>query len=595
MNKLITNILIIFLSFSSLILFSADLEKSQMDLLDTLPPDQRSSIEQKMKQSNKLTNELEEIFDGKSSLIEKPEKIEDEEMNKCIECIYGYDFFKFSSSTFAPTNNMPVTSDYILGPGDKLKVVLFGNENKEIETFISREGEIILPLLGPVNLIGISFNQALKILKNKVNKELIGTDISVSLVELRSMNIYLLGEAYNPGLYTISGLSSVINALFVAGGVNENGSLRNIKIRRGNRVISTYDFYEFLLKGSLESDTKLMDGDVIFIPFIENKIKMGGSFKRPHIYEIVPGETIEDMIEIAGGFKSEVKPNSSLELSTIDNSFTRVIQEVAFNQVDKLVKDGDMLNVSSKSGIESQSVKLSGQIRNPGVYSINPGDNLFDIIRKAGGYTDQAYSEGAIFLRNSVAEKQKEAFLRSADDLENTIVDVITYGSVEDLNEFSLAPISTLIARLRNEKPLGRMIVNADYLTLKTDPKFNIRLQDGDSLHIPERPDSVSVVGEVLNSSTHRFDSDYTIQDYIDMSGGLNKTADNDRIFIISPNGRSFIYKKNLFSNLSVLPGSTIVISRESRPLDAIGLTQIITPVLADLATSAAAIAAISD
>ena len=145
---------------------------------------------------------------------------------------------------------------------------------------------------------------------------------------------------YQPYLYTLSGLSSITNALFVAGGVNENGSLRNIKILRNNEEVSTYDFYKFLLEGSLDSETKLLDGDVIYIPFIEDKVVMGGAFKRPHIYEIIPGETVQDMIRVAGGYKSDVRPGTSLELSTIDESFKRSIKKISSDQTNVLVKDG---------------------------------------------------------------------------------------------------------------------------------------------------------------------------------------------------------------------------------------------------------------
>ena len=151
---------------------------------------------------------------------------------------------------------------YILGPGDKLLINFFGNENSEIEVQISREGKIALPKLGPVSLLGLTFEDANNFIKNKVKTELIGTDVSVSLKELRSINVYLLGEAYSPGQFTLSALSTVTNALFVSGGVNENGSLRNIQIKRGNETIANYDFYDFLLRGSLSSDVRLQDGDI---------------------------------------------------------------------------------------------------------------------------------------------------------------------------------------------------------------------------------------------------------------------------------------------------------------------------------------------
>ena len=157
-------------------------------------------------------------------------------------------------------------------------------------------------------------------------------------------------------------------------------------------------------------------------------------------------------------------------------------------------------------------------------------------------------------------------------------------------------PVSNLISKLRNENPPGRMVVNLDRLALKSDPIINFPVQNGDKLFIPKRPSSVSIVGEVLNSATVGFDPKLSVDQYIDLAGGLKDTADNDRIFIILPDGKSELVRKSLFSsNKTIMPGSTIVISRDSRPFDAISLTQIITPILADLATSAAAIAAISD
>ena len=195
-----------------------------------------------------------------------------------------------------------------------------------------------------------------------------------------------------------------------------------------------------------------------------------------------------------------------------------------------------------------------------------------------------------------MAKLQKQAFLRSADDLEETIADIVTKGTLTNLSEFTLSPISRLISRLRSEEPLGRMVTNLDFLSLKSNPSINFRIQDGDELFIPKRPNSISVVGEVLSASTSGFDPSKDVFDYINVAGGLKDSADTDKIFIILPDGRSSLVKKSLFSSNNLLiPGSTIVVSRDPRPFDAINLTKIITPILADLATSAAAIAAISD
>ena len=190
---------------------------------------------------------------------------------------------------------------------------------------------------------------------------------------------------------------------------------------------------------------------------------------------------------------------------------------------------------------------------------------------------------------------QKKAFERSADELENTIIEIITQGTA-NLSEGTIAPLSALITKLRNTKPLGRMVVDVDYLDLKTNSANNFLVEEGDSLHIPRRPNSISVVGEVLNSSTIVFQPKLSVNNYLDLAGGLNNAADKNRIFVIYPDGKSKLIKRSFFSSRdNLLPGSTIVVPRDSRPFDAIKITQIITPILADLATSAAAIAAISN
>lgn len=584
--------------FSSLI-FPADLPPEQLAMLEKLPPDQRASIMEKMGSATALQGEIEKAFEEVVSLVKKPElrDFEDEE-DYCADCIYGFNFFQYSPSTFAPADDTPVNSSYSMGPGDKLLVSFYGANEKRYEVDVNREGNVVLPFIGPVNLTGMTYAEASKFLKEKVKKELIGTEINLSIREVRSVGVYVLGEAYKPGKYVMSGLSSVTNALFVSGGVNTKGSLRNIQIRRNNNIIATYDFYDFLLKGSLNSDITLQDGDIIFIPFIENSVIMGGAFKRPNRYEFKKGETLKDVVELAGGFDTEVMKISRIELSSVDREASK--RTLSFLDFDKdslkLINDGDVINVSSTSGISPQSIKLTGEVANPGQYSIQAGENILDIINRAGGYTNEAYFQGAVFLREDVAKSQKEAFGRSADQLENTIVDVITNNATNNISESTLVPLSSLITKLRLEEPLGRMVVDLDSLKLRTDPIANFSVKHGDSLYIPKRPSFVSIVGEVLNATTVGFNPDLTVDQYIELSGGLNDAADKDKIFVILPNGKSQLVQRSLFrSRTYILPGSTIVISRDSRPFDAISLTRIITPILADLATSAAAIAAISD
>ncbi|MDC0075969.1 SLBB domain-containing protein [Gammaproteobacteria bacterium] len=586
------------LSFIGSSLFS-DVTLEQEELLKKLPPDQRTAMLEKMEESNELSEDIEESFSRESFLAERPELKEGEkEINKCEECVYGYDLFRFSPSTFAPANIVPVSFSYILGPGDELTVSFYGSNEDSITGFIQRDGTFNLPLLGPVNLAGFTFTEAQEHLKKRIKEELIGTKISISLNKLRSITVYVLGEAYKPGSYTLSALSTITNTLFLSGGVNKLGSLRNIQIKREGKLVNTYDLYDLLIKGDTTTDIRLRDGDTIFIPFIENVVTLGGAFKRPHLYELLDGETLEDVISFAGGFKAEVGFNPEIELSTINRvSNKREISRVVYNEnsKNKKILNGDGLNVSEISGLKPFSVELTGEFKNPGVYAISEGDTVLDVVSKAGGYTNSAFVEGGVFLREEVAKIEEEGFKRTADNLEELLFSVVQDSSTE-VTEFTFLPVITVIERLRKVEPVGRVVMSLDTLELKTDPYSNFEVRHGDRIHVPKRPSSVSVVGEVLAATTIQFYPEKKVNDYIGAAGGLNSQADRDAIYIIGPNGQAELYKSKYLgkSNIEIIPGSTIVVSRDSRPWDALNIARILTPILADLAISTAAIAAVN-
>lgn len=599
-NLIISTLLLIIFSFN---IVAAEPTAAQKKIMESLPPDQRDALIEKMDDAESLAKEIEESFDqDKETLIERPElslrELDADEI--CKECIYGYEMFRFSPTTFAPVEYVPVPSEYMIGPGDKLHIEYFGSEEIEKEVFIMRDGTLNLPLIGSISVNGLSFFELKSLIEDKVTKNLLGTRTSVSIKRLASISVYILGEAYKPGTYNLSALSSITNALFLSGGVNKNGSLRNIQLKRNGKTISNYDFYDFLLKGKTEAEVRLQEGDIIYIPFIEDKVKIGGSFKRPFIYEFLKGETIEDAINLAGGFKSGTILAPNIELSSIDPSLNErkltLLDRTDLSYRKIRLNDGDVINISEFSGLEPITIELKGQVNNPGVYSIQKGERILNIIERAGGYTEESFTEGAVFLRKHVADQQKEGFKRNADALESTLINLISNGSVGSISQYTFAPIMRLIEKLRTTEPAGRQVVDVDYLSLKSDPLNNFIVRDGDFLFIPKRPDSVTVVGEVLNSSTLRYRPSYSLSRYLDSAGGLTDEADNNKVFTILPNGQASVVKNGFFNKrANILPGSTIVVPRDSRPLDAVALTKIITPVLADLATSAAAIAAISD
>ena len=521
-------------------------------------------------------------------------KTEEEGCIGAERCIFGYELFNKTPTTFALSTDTPVPADYILGPGDEIKIEYFGNESLSRAIYINRSGFIKLPLLGPVNLAGLTLLDARNTVKKAISNSLIGTEVILTLGNLRSINVYLLGEAFKPGSYTVGSLSSLTNVLFASGGVSKLGSLRNIELKRQGKVVKIYDFYDLLFSGDTSTDIRLQDGDTIFIPLIKKRVAMNGAVLRDGYFEIKDSDTFSDLISLSGLRNQQ---STILEF----NSFDPQLQErkskfLKINEIKDLpLKDGDVLNILDNNAAFINTIQLEGEFEFPGVYSIEEGDTLLDLINKAGGITRNAYTEGAVFTRKSIAKIEKESYLKNADNLERSL---ITSVSDSNLDGIGYQAIASLIDKLRTIDPIGRQVIIADPFLLKSDPKLNFILQDGDKLFIPKRTESISVVGEVLSPISHVYNPELDIEDYLSLSGGLTDGADKNRIFIVGPNGQAVLYSKRLFSvNLSetLLPGSTIVVSRDPQPFDWLKLSGVITPIFSDLAIAAESISAISN
>ncbi len=546
--------------------------------------------------------ELQELKFGESVIQENKKflefqtSVQREKEDECKECIYGYELFNDTPTTFALSTNVPIPQDYILGPGDKIKIEYFGSNKEKSEDFISRMGMINIPLLGPINIAGQNLKNAMALIQRKVSEELIGTEVYISLSELRSINVYIVGAAYKPGTYNISSLASLTNIIFSTGGPDKVGSLRNIQVKRDGKLIKTYDFYKLLLEGDTSQDMRLQEGDTIFYPLIEKVIRIDGSIQRPGNYEILKENSISEIMEFSG-----LSSNSDLKVqfSRFDLSAMKRVVDIYDNPEEWeqiLLEDGDSINVLKSSSQEQANVLLSGEFLYPGYYDTSGGQTISEIIEQAGGLTDAAYVEGAIFTRESVKKQQKDSYIKNAQNLERSLVDAVSSGNQIDGEAY--VALNDFIKKLKEQEPTGRQVVSIDEYSLELDPKLNFILQDGDTIFVPKRSSSISVVGEVLNSTTLLFEENLSIQDYIELSGGTTEGADLSRIFIILPNGQSLIYKKKLFQNdlaNQLLPGSTIVVSRNPDPYNWLKLASVITPILSDLAISAASISAISN
>ena len=296
---------------------------------------------------------------------------------------FGYDLFHGVPSTFAPVKDIQVPIDYVVGPGDTFHIQLYGSEVASYSLTVGRDGRINFPKLGPILVSGMGFDSARATLEHRVAKQLLGTQVSVTMGDLRSIRVFVLGEAEKPGSYTVSGLSTMTNALFVSGGVKEIGSLRNIQLKRNGQLVSGLDLYDLLLHGDTSGDRQLMPGDVIFIPPIGSTAKVYGAVRRPAIYELKNEKTAEQLIEMAGG----LSPDADDKLAQLQRIVPTHLREM--RNIDLATNDGrntqlmngDELRVPAIRPTLENSVVLSGYVFRPGAYQFRPGLRLTDIIR----------------------------------------------------------------------------------------------------------------------------------------------------------------------------------------------------------------------
>ena len=705
-------------------------------------------------------NELLEALEESKALLRKIKELQRKEIEKRAEEFgksetdaikpFGYDLFASDPSTFAPGNEVPIPSDYRIGPGDLIEIQLFGQRNDSFSLGISREGMIRFPGIGPIHAFekGTSFLELKNHLKEKIQEHLgEGVQSAITLGAFRSMRIFLLGEVRKQGAYTVSALSTTINALLSCGGIKETGSLRNIQLKRGGKIISTLDLYDLLLHGDTSADHSLQPGDVIFVPVVEKQISISGAVRRPAKFEIRGGETLQDALELAGGvegraylsnirlerlgadFRPIVKnlsiPNDSSykiltgDVISLGSASSKVMNSVSllgnverpgeyewrkgltlgdlihssndllpttdltyglirrklengsikvisfapvelFNQESKqslfLEKQDavfffsnktprtDLLNgilddlrrqsnsknythVVNVSGLvrfpgeyplvegmnlsqlldasgglldaaytlsaeitrlsvngeqqatvqhlnldnlddlnftssfklspydhlyvkkvpywtENLTVTLSGEFIFPGTYQILRGETVSQLVARAGGLSDQAFSGGAVFSRENLRETEEKQKERLISQLESDLATATLSSTNAEESAQARSAAQSMLSKLRNQESQGRLVIDLDKI-LEADSSSDLLVKDGDILFVPALPYAVSVAGEVQFPSSHLFDEKLDVKDYIYKSGGYTQNADEARTFVVKANGSVLTSKGN--------------------------------------------------
>ena len=306
--------------------------------------------------------------------------------------LFGQSMFDQPPSTFAPMDLLQVPDDYIIGAGDTLQIRVWGQVNADVRASVDRAGQIYIPQVGPISVTGVHYGELEQYLKNAVSKIFRNFDLTVSVGRLRSIQVLVLGNARYPGTYTISSLSTLVNAIFTSGGPTPQGSLRHIQVRRDGATITDFDFYDLLIKGDKSKDVRLQPGDVLYIPHVGPLVAIAGSVNTPAIYEMKDNSTLNDLIEVAGDL-STVADTSKVLIDRFVEHQSRKTLEFPYDEQSRAlpVKDGDIVRIFSIVPRFEDTVTLRGNVANPGRYPWKPGMRVRDLIPNAQALLTRRY------------------------------------------------------------------------------------------------------------------------------------------------------------------------------------------------------------
>ena len=645
--------------------------------------------------------------------------------------VFGQELFRDVPSTFAPVDQIPVSADYVIGPGDELLLRAWGSVDVDLRLMVDRNGQVQIPKVGSLTVAGLRYEQLPGFVRSSMERVFRGFDMTVTLGQLRSIQVFVVGNVRRPGSYTVSSLSTLVNAVFDAGGPTARGSMRRIQLRRGARTVVEFDLYD-LLHGDKSKDVTLLPGDLVYVPAVGAVAALDGSVQMPGIYEMRSVSTLGELIDAAGGLAptassrrvvierfearesrrviecnldeaglrqkifdgdviridsvspkfedtvtlrgnvanpgryayrpgmrigdlipsreflvtreywqrqnrrvARVEPPeadtearqevaSKLDSSKTDSSQqeknttdegqkkptdeTQLRNEVqregsdinwAYALVQRMKPDlstellpfnlahalggeasdnlelqaGDVVTIFSQMDIavpasrQSRYVRLEGEVNAAGVYRVNQGETLRDLLRRAGGPTAEAYLFAAQFTRESVRKEQTERYQRYLDDLDQQLSRQAADPGrdKQDAEERAIEAErqKRMIQELRKIEPTGRVVLGLKPEARAIEAFPEVELEDGDRLVIPRQPATVNVMGAVYNENAFLYAQHQSVKSYVERAGGGTRDADEKRTFILRADGslvsrQNWTGRKSGFSGM--LPGDTIVL-----------------------------------
>ena len=397
---------------------------------------------------------------------------------------FGMSFFRSAPSTYAPMEDMPVTQDYRIGVGDEITLTLWGiPEEGNFKVIVNRDGLATIPHIGAVRLAGYSMTEAERVIAARLNQYYTGYQMNLSMGRLRSITVYVTGNAARPGAYTVSSFATLVNALLASGGPNINGSLRKIELKRNGRTITVFDMYAMLLQGDKSQDARLEAGDVIYIPPVGSLVGLAGEVQTPGVYELNGATRVKDLLYIAGGLKAQTFRGRVQFFRVYDHAYAGA-SEGSLDEIENdELKDGDILRMYPIYNFAATAT-VSGQVMRGGTFVIVPGHTrVADIVNRAGGL--------------AVTASDQAELTRVTPSLDGPVNERFTINIVQ---------------------------------AMQGDPQHNLALQQGDTLTVLVIPSwksqiRVGIAGEVQRPGVYSmFDGD-KLSDLIERAGGFTPKA----------------------------------------------------------------------
>ncbi|HAD82225.1 TPA: hypothetical protein DCG35_07115 [Candidatus Edwardsbacteria bacterium] len=525
---------------------------------------------------------------------------------------FGYEIFNNPAVTFEPLDYAPADPNYQIGTDDELMVSLYGEVQYSGTYKVDREGKINLPEAGMVIVNGLTLIQAHKKIVERLSQIYAGIrskaiSVDVTTGKLKRIKIFVLGEVRQPGGFVISSTSTAFTALYYAAGPTNQGSLRKVQVLRNNKPIATIDLYDLILKGKKDSDIRLQNGDVVYVPLAPRKVAIPRGVYRPGIYEPLPGEGLKAVLALAGG----LRPDAYTEIIQInrtgrDGLVTLIdlsYRDIMSNPAEYQLENEDVIGIYKvPEGIDN-IVTIDGFVLMPGPYEITDNTTVGELVDKAGGLLKIAYRPRAevsrmlfyarpestvTFILNLDSETDRAFPLKSRDrvivrqDPDYQFQKRVTIdGMVYFPGYYSLAAegerLSSIIKRAGGLKPRaypegsifsrageGQIDVNLAKALNKTGNLHDIVMRDGDVLAIPERPATVNVSGEVRFPVNTIYEPNHGFKHYLEKVGGTTEDADRKRITVRLPNGRNMNPKTffGLFQR-NIPPGASIIVPKK--------------------------------